>query len=410
MPAIKTPHSPAISVSEAFARVMERARLVPTERRPLRECLGGVLRENVGADRDFPPFDRVTMDGIAFSYDAFERGMRRFRVTGLQAAGMPPSSLSDPDSCIEVMTGAVLPAGCNCVVPVEELTRDETSATLAPDAVVEPFRYVHRRGCDRSQGELLLREGAWLRSPEIAVCATVGQGSLAVSKLPTVAVVATGDELVDVGSTPASHQIRISNNYAVEAALRHSRCAKTELFHVRDDRTALEALLGELLSRFDLLVVSGGVSAGKLDLVPPVLEELGVRTIFHHVAQRPGYPLLFGAVERGPIVFALPGNPVSSLVSTHRYIIPFLEACCGASGSEPQRCVLAEDYRFEQPRTLFLPVKVHSENDGTLVGQAVELSGSGDLAGILASDGFLELPAEESHFPAGTSWSLTRWK
>ncbi len=410
MPVTNTPSSTAISVAEATMIVLDNAMSATAESLPLQQAVGGVLREDIQADRDFPPFDRVTMDGIAIAYEAFERGVRVFSVEGVQAAGVPGMRLKDRAGCIEVMTGAVLPAGCDCVIPVEELRRADESVEVMADAEVALRQYVHLKGSDHLKGEVLLSTGTLLRSPEVAVCATVGKTELLVARRPSVAVVSTGDELVEVGQEPGAHQIRISNSYAVEAALSRSGRARTERFHAPDDKDALKRLFANLIDRFDLLVVSGGVSAGRFDLVPPVLESLGVRTLFHRVKQRPGYPLLFGVSSEGKAVFALPGNPVSTLVSTHRYIIPFLEKRSGVAPREAELAVLAEDYRVESPRTLFLPVSVDRAEDGRLLALPVALNGSGDLAGITNSDGFLELPADTPRFAAGSAWPLTRWK
>lgn len=410
MPVANAAPSPTISVEEADSLIRSHVALAGVERCALPACAGRVLREEIRADRDFPPFDRVTMDGIALSFAAFERGRREFAIEGVHPAGAPQRELADPESCIEVMTGATLPAGCDCVIPVEQLTRREQSVLVDPDVKVERLQFVHRRGSDHRAGDLLLEPGRRLRSPEIAICATVGKSEVAVSRRARVAVVTTGDELVEVDREPEPHQIRGSNSRAIAAALSGCGDGSAERFHARDDRAELESLFAELLDNFDLLVVSGGVSAGRFDLVPGVLEELGVRKLFHRVAQRPGYPLYFGLSKEGKAVFALPGNPVSALVSTHRYIIPFLRACAGCSGQHREYAVLSARYEFAPERTLFLPVALEPLEDGRLSARPMPTNTSGDLAALAASDGFVELPAEQSLFEAGTSWPCYRWR
>ncbi len=410
MPAANTARKPAISVQEAENIVLAQAHPVPVERRPLARCSGQVIRESVKTDRDFPPFDRVTMDGIAFSFASYTAGSRSFRVQGVQAAGAPRQSLDDPAACFEVMTGAVLPAGCDCVVPVEVIRREGDWATVNDDATVESNQYIHARASDHSLGETLVNEGTLLRSPEIAVCATVGMSQVAVSRPFRVAVLTTGDELVPVDAHPEDHQIRASNGYAIAAALGKSGRAEVEVFHAPDERTALHETAQRLLSDFDLLALSGGVSAGKFDLVPGVLTDLGVQMLFHRVTQRPGFPLWFGMTSSGRAVFGLPGNPVSSLVSTHRYIIPYIDQCLGLETQTGETARLAERYEFRPELTLFLPVGLFRDDQGSLSARPMPVNSSGDLAGLLNSGGFLELPAAQSSFEAGSIWPLYRWQ
>ena len=410
MPATDTARKPALSVHEAEDIVLAQARRAPVERRELAECPGFVLREPVAADRDFPPFDRVTMDGIAFSFAAYSTGTRCFRVQGVQAAGAPRQTLTDPTACIEVMTGAVLPGGCDCVVPVEVIRREEDTATVDDEVKVEANQYIHPRASDHTAGELLLEEGTLLRSPEIAVCATVGMSQVAVSSPLRVAVLTTGDELVPVNARPEDHQIRGSNGYAIAAAVAKAGRAVVEVFHAPDDRSALHATVRRLLSDFDLLSLSGGVSAGKFDLVPAVLEDLGVKMLFHRVAQRPGFPLWFGTTSSGKAVFGLPGNPVSSLVSTHRYIIPYIDRCLGLERPRLDYARLTERYEFRPELTLFLPVGLFLDEQKRLSARPMPVNSSGDLAGLLMSGGFLELPAAQTSFEAGSLWPLYRWQ
>lgn len=410
MQAASTARKPAITVTEAESIVLANAQQATIEQRSLRDSRGCVLREHIEADRDFPPFDRVTMDGIALSFDEYEKGRRSFHIAGVQAAGAPRQELADGETCIEVMTGAVLPGGCDCVVPVEAISRVDNTAKIEADTPVARDQFIHHQGSDHKRGERLLSEGALLRSPELAVCATVGKSQLAASAPLKIAVMTTGDELVEVTASPEPHQIRGSNGFAVDAAVSRAGRATCELFHASDEAEELRGKVAELLERFDILIVSGGVSAGKFDLVPSVLDHLEVQTLFHRVTQRPGFPLLFGRSSSGKAVFALPGNPVSSLVSTHRYILPYIDSCLGL---EPKRCdaaILEEDYRFEPKLTLFLPVRLRADETGRFMAEPMPVNSSGDLAGLLGSDGFVELPAEDTVFAAGTILPLYRWQ
>lgn len=410
MPDGDIPRRSMLSVSEAEAIIQSHARQTPAEIRTLAEASDAVLREDILADRDFPPFDRAAMDGIAFSFTAFGGGRRQFRILGTQAAGRPRLQLSDPNGCLEVMTGAVTPLGCDCIVPVEMIERTGGEiATIIAQARVERLQNIHLRGSDYPAGSRLIASGRRLRAPEIAVCATVGKSEVAVGKAPKIAIVATGDELVEITCVPKAYQIRTSNIFAIRAALRSFGYTDIQTFHATDDEEVIRRRFAELLENTDLLIINGGVSAGKFDLVPGVLDSLGVKVRFHKVKQRPGMPLWFGVGPAEQVVFALPGNPVASLLSTYRYIIPFLDTCSGAAGPGREYAELAENYSYGAPFTLFLPVKVKHGTTGKLLAVPCPVHGSGDLAGLTQSDGFIELPAEPSVYRRGSPWPLYRW-
>src|SRR5262245_46624080 len=265
------------------------------------------------------------MDGIAFAVAAYEQGRRAFRIAGTQAAGAPPLALDNSEQCIEVMTGAMLPAGCDCVVPVEQISVADGVAQLAPEAAPQLRSNIHERGTDSRRGEELLQPGMQLGPAEVAVIAANGQTHAAVSRAPRIAVISTGDELVEPGKPLAAWQIHRSNVYAIMAALQRRGFTQLTLDHLPDDPAILRERLGAHLQTHDALILSGGVSMGRFDYIPQVLAELGVRVVFHKVAQRPGKPLWFGVGPTGQTVYALPGNPVSTLVCFGRYVLAGLE-------------------------------------------------------------------------------------
>ncbi|HUX13383.1 MAG TPA: molybdopterin molybdotransferase MoeA [Spirochaetia bacterium] len=398
-----------ISVEEADAIVRAHVRPMGPEVCDLSAAAGRVLREEVRADRELPPFDRVTMDGIAISFDAYEAGCRRFPIEATQPAGAPPLSLVESRSCIEVMTGASLPKLTDCVIPVEELRVAEGVAEIADEFETIRFANTHRRGTDYPSGTILLYSNQRLAPAHVAVCASVGRSNITVAALPRIVVVATGDELVPVNSQPLAHQIRISNSFEIAAVLsRHDYPASAQ-YHVRDDMQVMMKTFEKLLDASDVVVLSGGVSAGKFDMVPAVLGKLGVARRFHRVTQRPGLPLWFGSGPRGQAVFALPGNPVSTLVSTRRYVIPYLDACAGVE-EKPQHAALAEEVEFAPNLTYFLPVSVRSDPEtGRLLASPRPVHSSGDFARLIESDGFVELPAGQDRFPAGSAWRYYAW-
>jgi molybdopterin molybdotransferase len=380
---------------------------LPIESLPLAQCAGAVLRENIYAERDQPPYDRVAMDGVALASQA--AGTRTLRIQATQAAGEPPLTLAATGACIEVMTGAVLPNGCDCVVPVEELTVGSGEAALAPGARVEPWRHVHRRGSDTRQGTLLLSAGQRLRAPEIAIAASAGMARIRVSSQPMLAVISTGNELVEPGEPVLAHQIRRSNAYAIVSALREHGFQRVADDHIQDDKEQLRARLRFHLETHDVLVLSGGVSMGKFDLVPKVLEELGVRTVFHRVAQRPGKPLWFGVAPSGAAVFGLPGNPVSTLVCLRRYVLPALLGSLGHSPVPAERMALAAPVTVTPALTFFLPVRLEQDDWGRSWAVPSPTNGSGDFTALAGTDGFVELPPGPNTYAKGFVTRLYRW-
>lgn len=401
-----------ITVEEATRHVLTTIRPLPAETVPLGLALGRVLRQDLSADRDFPPFDRVAMDGLALRYAAVAQGQTAFIIEQTQFAGQPPAPLTAPDAAIEIMTGAALPPGTDTVVRYEDLLIDETATPRRATLQVPPpamGHNVHRRASDRQQGELLLPAGTVLGPAEIAVAATVGAAEVQVTRRPRVAVVSTGDELVDIGQEPLAHQIRRSNSYMLLAAVQQAG-ATAEIFHFNDDLAALRTGLPPLLQHYDAVLLSGGVSKGKADFLPEALREAGVTQLFHEVRQRPGKPIWFGSFSGGAVVFALPGNPVSTFVNYYRYAQPWLRAVQqpGLSARPSLFAVLATDVTFRPPVTHFLLVSLEPVPDGRLLARPERAHGSGDLASLLPSNGFLELPADQEFFAAGTV--LPAWR
>jgi len=297
-----------LTPAQADELIGQHLQCLPIESLPLAQCAGAVLRENIYAERDAPPFDRVAMDGIALDSSAVGGGLRRLRIQATQAAGDPPLVLSSRTACIEVMTGAVIPTGCDSVIPVEQIAIHDGEAELTDGVGVEPWQNVHRRGTDTRQGALLVTSGVKLRAPEIAIAASAGMARIRVSSQPMLAVISTGNELIEPGEPILPHQVRRSNAYAIVTALRQHGFQRVADDHISDDLTELKSRLKFHLETHDVLVLSGGVSMGKFDLVPKALEDLGVRPIFHKVAQRPGKPLWFGVATSGAAVFGLPAG------------------------------------------------------------------------------------------------------
>lgn len=382
--------------------------VLPAERRALHECAGRVLRQDVQAERDNPPFDRVCMDGVAVASSAFGSGQRNFRVQGTQAAGDVPMVLARPDAAIEIMTGAVLPPGTDSVIPLEEYELANGQLTLKAEATAEPWRNVQRRGSDSRPGVPMLTAGMRLGSAEIAVVASAGLAEVLVSRQPRVAVISTGNELIEPGQPIADHQVRRSNAYCVAAALRLNGFSAVTDVHLLDDEALMRARLGELLATHDTLVLSGGVSKGKFDFVPAALQALGVVEVFHQVAQRPGRPMWFGVGPAGQLVFGLPGNPVSTLICLIRFVLPGLRAAMGQPRGDIER-VATSDAIAGRKMTYFMPVTLRHAAGGTSLAEARPPQGSGDFLALAGTDGFIELPPQPGGYPAGFVADLYRW-
>ncbi|GAA3933782.1 molybdopterin molybdotransferase MoeA [Hymenobacter algoricola] len=402
-----------ISVEEASRRVLATVRPLPSETIRLTAATGRVLQTPLYADRDFPPFHRVAMDGIALSFAAVTSGRTDFVIEATQLAGAPPRPLQNPRAAIEIMTGAALPPGTDTVVRYEDIVFHEEAGRRIAGVQVPPAaagHNVHHQAADRQQGDLLLPAGVRLGPAEIAVAATVGAVTVQVARALRVAVVSTGDELVELDQLPLPHQIRRSNAYMVRASLLEAG-AEAEIFHFNDDQQVLRRGLPPLLAGFDALVLSGGVSKGQADFLPGMLRELGVEQIFHEVQQRPGKPFWFGQQAGGAVVFALPGNPVSTFVNFYQYVRPWLRQCQQpAAGPSQPMAILAAPVVFKPSLTHFLPVRLEASPYGHLLAHPQRAGGSGDLASLLHCDGFLRLPAERETFGAGDAFPLVRFR
>lgn len=397
-----------ISPAEAEAAIRAHATRLPEISLPLDSLSGAILRESVLAARDQPPFDRVTMDGIAFSSAAFERGRRVFRITGVQPAGAPPAPLADAEACVEVMTGASLPPGCDCVVPVEKIAVRDGAAHLTDDASPAPGLNIHPRGYDVRRGERLLTSGVRLGPAEIAVLAANGATHARVTRPPRIMVISTGDELVEPGEAVADWQIYRSNAYAVLSALQRRGFRALAHDHLPDDPATLRVRLSKHLAEHDVLILSGGVSMGRFDYVPQTLDELGVSVVFHKVAQRPGKPVWFGVGATGQAVYALPGNPVSTLICLARYVFPGLDAALGAMPDEVETVALLDDFTVKPALSFFLPVKLVQDAERRCAAPR-PTRGSGDFTSLIGADGFVELPPGPKVVPRGARAPFYRW-
>ena len=380
---------------------------IECERVPLDRLVGRILMEPIEATRDQPPFNRVAMDGIAVCFKADSSG--RYRVEGMQRAGRPKEKLKDRNDAIEVMTGATLPIGADTVIPYEHFSMKDGIATLKEGCKASLGKNIHRYGSDYKRGHSLLAKGDKLTSAAVSLIASQGSVEAVVAKMPEIAVISTGDELVGPGLSCKDWQIWRSNSYGICAELKAlDPNLKVDLFHLQDDATETLALLSKLLQTHQILILSGGVSMGKYDFVHSIMNDLQVKKIFHKIKQKPGKPMYFGIGKDGQNVFGLPGNPVSALVCMKRYIIAGLEQ---AFGGMTQSCnaVLESDIHFAKDFTLFAAVTVKSCMSGMLKAYPVSSNGSGDLSVFGKSSGFLQLPENKRLYKRGEVYPYFPW-
>jgi len=395
-----------ISVEEALALVLGAAETFGTEFIEFSDSLGRVLHETIMADREMPPFNRVSMDGIAINFEAFHKGVRSFPIENIQAAGSEQLSLNDNKCCLEAMTGAMLPVGTDTIIPYELINIENGIAHVQVEDV-RHFQNIHKKGLDRKKDDILIPKFSIISAAEIGVLATVGKTKIKVSSLPRIAIVSTGDELVDVSEVPAPYQIRKSNVHTLAAALSNYGL-NPELFHIADNKEKLRQKIKSLLENYDVLMFSGAVSKGKFDYLPEILNELEVQKLFHKVRQRPGKPFWFGKKDQTTI-FAFPGNPVSAFVSCLKYFIPWLHKSLELNTSNHHFAVLAEDFYFKPELTCFLQVKIKNEK-GVLSAFPIAGNGSGDLANLTHNDAFMELPSDRTDFKKGETFPIIQYR
>ena len=432
---------------------------VEKERVSLNHLVGRTLATPIKAKRDQPPFDRVAMDGIAVSFHGCSS--RGYKIEGVQKAGQPQKELKQQHNAIEVMTGSMLPLGTDTVIPYENLLIEGGIATLKeeyeleerknittrPPVTASPlderrgadeerleayFPYVggkrrgrqqslsprgeplrkniHFLGSDYSSGKTLLKAGTKLTSAAVALIAGQGDNGAIVSKLPKVAIISTGDELVEPGKQCLDWQIWRSNTYGIYselAGLGYSS-SNVDFFHLDDNKDEMLALLSKVLKTHRILILSGGISMGKYDYVHTIMNDLYVTRIFHKIKQKPGKPMYFGIGEEGQNVFGLPGNPVSALVCMRRYIIPGLEQALGGVVKK-YSAVLNQDVHFKKDFSLFKAVYMECSDNGQLLATPIPSNGSGDFLGLGKSDGFLELPANKEFYKTGEVFPYFPW-
>jgi molybdopterin molybdotransferase len=397
-----------LSVEEALRQVLARAKAAGAVECPTRDALGLVLAEDIESDVDSPPYDKSLVDGYAVIAADLSDGQAELEILEEVTAGTLPTRRVARGRATRVMTGAPLPDGAEAVVMIEQSqpvapgSRPERVHLTAGRVVVG--QNIMRRAASMARGDMVLRSGCELRPVEIGVLAEVGRVRVRVVRRPMLAVLATGNELVPPEQTPAPGHIRNSNGPMLLAAAQAAGATTVDLQIARDDAQQLRSLIARGLEH-DVLVISGGVSAGVLDMVPGVLAELGVQQVFHKVHLKPGKPLWFGVLARGAVdtlVFGLPGNPVSSLVCFELFVRPAIGRLAGRGDTSLVEVAaeLAVDYLQRGDRPTYFPARL-ANVDGRHRAEPLRWQGSGDLRSLVQANALAYFPPGERAYRAG---------
>ena len=388
-----------LEIVMSVAKSQERPDRMPVESVPLRDSLRRILRDDVLSDADSPPFDKAIRDGFAVRVEDLDPIPVVLSVVGESRAGLAADVTVERGQCCEIMTGAPLPAGSNAVVMVENTERVSPNSVRILRGVRENEGLL-RLGAEARQGEQILRSGRRIGLADLGLLAGNGKSTVLVSAKPNVAVIATGDELVEVEETPKPDQIRNSNSYTICAQVEEAGARPTALGIARDDLDDLRRKIRQGLEQ-DILIVSGGVSVGKYDLVEKVFAEFGVEVLFDKIAMKPGKPTVFG--HRGQTyVFGLPGNPISTMVAFHMFVRPLILFLLKAENTDPKilEAKLEAPAKCDSERAALLPAIVRFDNGQYLI-RTAPWKGSSDLVGLSRANALIMIPRRSGTLESG---------
>ena len=397
-----TPHM--LAVAEALDRIFGQCRPLEPVELPVLDAVGLTLADCIASDVDSPPHDKAMVDGYAIRAADLATGKADFAVIEEVTAGAVPTHAVSPGQTTRIMTGAPIPPGADAVVMIERSRQSQPDRVELADRPPSPGQNIMRRGAAFARGDGVVPAGATIRPIEVAVLCEVGRTRVRVIPRPNVAVLVTGNELVPADQTPAPGQLRNTNGPMLAAAIEKADGVPQLMDIARDEHTQLASAISNGLSA-DVLVLSGGVSAGVLDLVPGVLKELGVEQVFHKVDLKPGKPLWFGVRRREPrpptLVFGLPGNPVSSLVCFELFVRPALARLSGRSDkSQIVSAALTEPFSQRGDRPTYYPARLEFTNCTFRV-TPVRWRGSADLAALVHANSLVHFPAGERTYEPG---------
>lgn len=385
-----------ISYDQAQQFILSTAKSFGTEKVLLDDAVGRVLSEKIVADRDYPPFNRSTMDGYAIKFSDWKNNIRTFTIVETIYAGKVSVEKLKEGECYKIMTGASVPLDADVVIRREDADEKETSVQF--DAIdISANQNIALKGQDLKIGESITDKPLVIDVATIALLASLGKYKVTVECLPKVAVITTGDEVVPINSFVNEAQIRNSNSHLLKALLKNNNIIPISCEHIADDKAKLQEAITKAMDA-DIIISNGGVSAGDADYVPGVLTALGATQIFHKVAIKPGKPIWFGKFDKGAVVFALPGNPFSCMVTFKLFIEFFLAASYGIDGKIKMELPLNGVRNKKSTLDEFFPAKICG-SPSTLV--PVQFNGSGDITAAMQADVIAQHTADKADLIKG---------
>lgn len=397
-----------ISVDEALSIVQNTAEPLPPQTIAVEEALNYILAQDIIADRPFPPYNRVSMDGYAVKSADFTHSVAKLKIANKIGAGEDFKGELKAGEAIKIMTGASCPKGADAVVKIENSEIDSDFVKLT-EPEIKPGLNLAMKGEDTPAGKILLKKGTRLTAACIAVCASTGNAKVQVYRKPTLRVISTGTEIVSSDQSPLDHQIRDCNSYTVRS-LSSAMGVKAEFMGIgKDDKAILSKLIKKGLEA-DILVLSGGVSMGDFDYIPGLLAEAGVEKLIHKISIRPGKPVWFGKTDNGTYVFGLPGNPVSVQVTFKLFAETLIKKLCGYSSPEPYFLMmpLSETIYNNNEREYFIPARLDIKEGKTVI-TPVQIKGSGDFSNLAQSQGLIRCPIDTKLIEAGSIIHFLPW-
>jgi molybdopterin molybdotransferase len=387
-----------IHYQEAQQIILAQAKPFATESIALSNALGRTLAETIVADRDYPPFNRATMDGFAFNHTDFTKSIKQYQIIDTIFAGSTTNKILQQGECYKIMTGAAVPTSANVVIRREDTSVVDNLVTLHIETC-KLFQNIAKQGEDITAATSIITSNKICTPAVISVLAALGKSNVTVKRLPSVSIFTTGNEIVPVDTNPIDTvQIRNSNQYLLKALLQQWQIQPSICKHLQDDKAALTAALSEALPS-DIIIINGGVSAGDADYVPEVLTKLGVALLFHKIAIRPGKPLWCGKLPNGGVVFALPGNPFSCMVTFQLFIKPYLLACFGLPQQPFVQLPLAVSKVKNVGLDEFFPAQIQAAPISLM---PLQFKTSGDVKATLFADGIALHPSSSQVLEANT--------
>ncbi len=384
-----------LNYKEAQAIIANLSKSFGTEKIHLNEAFERILAEKIYADRDYPPFNRATIDGYAINLKDWKAGTKNYAVKEVVFAGQRYQQEIAAGECYKIMTGASVPPNVDLVIRREDATEENGQVSFQIETV-KPFQNIARKGEDIQADACIIDQNCICTAPVIGLLASVGKAEFQVEKLPNVALFTTGDELVEISEPVSDIQIRNSNQYLLKSLLKAWQIEPQICKHIRDDKEALKQEIGTVLNS-DIIILCGGVSAGDADYVPEILASLGVKKLFQKVKIKPGKPIWCGQLPNGGLVFALPGNPFSCHVTFKLFVEHYLKTCFGLPEKESLMLLLSAEKPKKTPFDEFFPATVNQQLTPVL------FNSSGDVKAALAANALAHHPADLLDLKAGDS-------